>query len=87
MPSCPQSKPVPLGQDRSGQLGRHAPPGDANPVTAAVGTDQFLSRLTKVQILQHLGQSRALCEAQWVEAGTILATALRDKARCVSRIL
>eukprot|EP00903_Cladosiphon_okamuranus_P010917 g10312.t1 len=68
-------------QKQPDQLGRHAPNGEANTTTVPVGTDQCISRWKKVQILQRLGQSRTLCEAQWVEAGSIFATALRDKAR------
>ena len=39
-------------------------------------------RLDKVHVLQRLRQARALCEAQWAEAGTTLSSALREETRC-----
>lgn len=84
---CPQQNPVPLHQNQSGQLGLQAPAGEANRATVAAETDQHIPRLKKAQILQRLGQSRALCEAQWTEAGSTLVTASRDKARCVNGVL
>eukprot|EP00752_Nemacystus_decipiens_P007852 g7014.t1 len=64
-------------QNPSGQLGYHAPTDEGNTTTA----EEELSRLKKVQVMQRLAKSRTLCEAQWTEARSVLATALRDKAR------